>query len=438
MSKTLFVCPAGTFSGIEEDGVIQIKGIRYAVSERYARPEPFQYPEGIHEMTKAAPYALQPPSKAETALQGTLYERYPQEESCQYLSVTIPANRQNTLYLPVMVWFHGGSYRNGGCDCPTYDRRLLVRENNIVVVGVNFRLGVLGFVKDREGKYANNGLLDVIESLKWIRDNISAFGGDPDNVTIFGQSAGADAVRCVMLSDGTGELYRRAIIQSDPIGTMKNRGDMEKKILDELNTLPLDASTQEILDIQDSIAAHVTEKGHAKRMIFAPHYGVNPLPAENDFPQRLREIAPSHELLIGSTARESAIAFAPSKLLLRLDRFFLTKWIIEPVFDRLARQVFVEPAYTFAEEYARAGGKTYHYVFKWMENESVIGACHMMDVLPLFGPGHAEGHLFAMGLSAEELSEIGVPMRKIWADFAKSGRISRMKIDGMIEISEIQ
>lgn len=437
MSNTVFSCPAGTFSGIKEDGVIQIKGIRYAISERYARPEPYQYPDGVHEMVQNAPFAVQLPSAAESALQGTAYESFPQEESCQYLSITVPDNEQNARLFPVMVWFHGGSYRNGGCDCPTYDRRPLVKENNIIVVGVNSRLGVLGFVKDREGQYANNGLLDAIEGLKWIKANISAFGGDPENITIFGQSAGADTVRCVMLSKGTENLYRRAIIQSDPMGTMTGRADMEKKILDELNTLPLDASTQELREVQNSIAAHVTEKGPAKRMIFAPHYGVYPLPEEKDFPKRLREIAPTHELLIGSTTRESAIAFATSKSLTRLDRFFLTGWIIESVFDKIAKQIFVDPALAFAKDYARAGGKTYHFVFSWMEKESVIGACHMMDVLPLFGPGQAEGKLFTMGQSVEELYQKGIPMRKIWADYAKTGEISQMKIDGMIEIQKL-
>lgn len=99
-------------------------------------------------------------------------------------------------------------------------------------------------MRDQDGNFTNNGLLDVIEALKWVKGNIEGFGGDPDNITILGQSAGAESVRAVMLSEGTDELYKRAIIQSPPFGAMENRADMEQKILDELNTEPMDVSTQ--------------------------------------------------------------------------------------------------------------------------------------------------------------------------------------------------
>ena len=107
--------------------------------------------------------------------------------------------------------------------------------------------------------------------LRWIHANIEAFGGDPTNVTLFGESAGGDLVRCIMLSKGTDDLYRRAIIQSDPMGTLENREGMEHKILDELNELPLDAPIEQILEAQQAITSHVTERGLAKYLIFAPH-----------------------------------------------------------------------------------------------------------------------------------------------------------------------
>ena len=164
----------------------------------------------------------------------------------------------------------------------------------MIVVGVNYRLGLLGFSRYREGNYANNGLLDAITSLKWLQENIAAFGGDPDNVTIFGQSAGADMVRGIILASGTANLYHRAIMQSDPIGSMKNREKLDAQVLELINQYPIDAPTSELLKIQLEIQDNITEKGLDKFLIFAPHYGAYPLPAENELPTRLKAVAADH------------------------------------------------------------------------------------------------------------------------------------------------
>ena len=271
-----------TFKGFSSDECRHFLGIRYATSERYAPPVPYTYGDAEQDCTTPAPYPVQLCSTIELTLTEIHYENLPQEESCQYLSITVPDGAAPDSRLPVMVWYYGGSYRNGGCDNPFYDRSVIAKENGVIVVGINYRLSLLGFVKNREGGYANNGLLDAIEGLRWVNANIAAFGGDPTNITLFGESAGGDLVRCIMLAEGTDELYRRAIIQSDPMGTLENREAMERKILDELNELPLDATTERLLETQQSITGHVTERGLAKHLIFAPHAGVFPLPAKKD------------------------------------------------------------------------------------------------------------------------------------------------------------
>lgn len=429
-------CPAGTFVGYEDRGCVQVTGIRYATSERYGTPVPYAYGPTVHDCTMPAPFAPQLASTIEGFLSGVAYETYLQEESCQYLSVTMPGDVRPGDNLPVMVWIHGGAFRNGGCDSPSYDRVPLVSENGVVVVGINYRLALLGFVRDQEGDFTNNGLLDVIEGLRWVQANISSFGGDPANVTIFGQSAGAECVRCVMLAEGTDSLYARAIMQSDPIGTMENREAMEQKILEELNAVPIDATIDELLEAQRRITANVTEKGNARHMIFGPHFGVYPLPDQQDIPARLREVAPTHELVIGSATREVSAYLASIAPIVALYGFPPTRWIVEKVVSNMSRAIFNEPSDEFARQYAAAGGKVWRYVFSWGEGRSIVGACHTMDFPPLFGLQDCEGKPIAMGLSAKEIYEQGVPMRRIWAGFARAGRVSETSVEGMLEISD--
>lgn len=434
---TVWTCDAGSFSGFEKDGCVHATGIRYATSKRWGAPVPYVYDAGIHECTRPAPFAVQLPSKIEFALAGTAYETFPQEESCQYLSITMPAATTPESSLPVMVWIHGGAYRNGGCDGPSYDRSPLVRENGVVVVGVNYRLGVLGFVRDQDGKPSNNGLLDILEALRWVNRNISAFGGDPGNVTLFGQSAGADAIMRIMAIEGTEQLFRRAIVQSAPLGTLAGRAAMEAKMLEGLNAVPDDATTQQLRDAQASITAHVTEKGTAKRMIFAPHFGVFPLPSEQEAKAQIRRSASSHELLIGATNREPAAYVGTNKKFAALDRFPITRPIAEHVIKRIGSEIFNDPTVKFAHSYAEAGGTTYLYTLSWMQGKSILGASHCSDCLLLFGVGASEGKPACMGLSVQEVLEAGAPFRKVWADFAKTGKVERMSLDEMVEIRKV-
>ena len=432
-----WTCDAGSFSGFEKDGCIHATGIRYATSERWEPPIPYAYDAGVHACTSPAPFAVQLPSKIEFALAGTAYETFPQEESCQYLSITMPTGTTPESNLPVMVWIHGGAYRNGGCDGPSYDRSPLVRENGVIVVGVNYRLGVLGFVRDQNGKPSNNGLLDIIEALLWINRNIPAFGGDPGNVTLFGQSAGADAIMRIMSIEGAELLYRRAVMQSAPLGTLAGRATMEAKMLEELNSVPADATTQQLRNAQASIVAHVTEKGNAKRMVFAPHFDVFPLPSEEEAKAQIRRVAPGHELLIGAMTREVAAYIGTSKKFTALDRFPITRPITERVIKRIGSAIFNAPIQEFAHSYAKAGGTTFLYTFSWMQGKSVLGASHCSDCLLLFGARDAESKPGCMGLSAQEVLRAGAPFRKIWADFAKTGAVARTSLDGMVEIRKL-
>ena len=153
------------------------------------------------------------------------------DEDCLYSNVYRPRNRSSEK-LPVLVWIHGGGYFSGSASQGLYDGANLARRGAIVVT-VNYRLGLLGFLahpvlsrQSQEGVSGNYGILDQIQSLRWIQENIASFGGDPDRVTIFGESAGGGSVICLLVSPASKGLFHRAIVQSAPVMNLRDlRGD---------------------------------------------------------------------------------------------------------------------------------------------------------------------------------------------------------------------
>lgn len=431
-------CSAGRFSGSVSDGCIQYRGIRYASSERFCPPVPYTYPEGVHECITPAPYCPQCEARIEEELLGIDYAHVPWEESCLYLSVTVPEGTSPDSKLPVMVWYHGGAYKNGGCENYIYDRSKMSKEQNVIVVGVNYRLSVWGFVKDKDGNLANLGLLDSIEGLRWVKQNISAFGGDPDNITIFGQSAGADIVRCILVSEGTDDLFSKAILQSAPLGTYTStRKDMDMKVLEELNSIPVDAPQDVILGAEMSIIKHVTEKSYAKEMVFGPHFGVFPLPDEEDVPKILKERAPRHPILIGSNRNEVMAYVAGEKNLKRLWKLHIARGYIRKVVGRNTENIFRVPSREYAEQYSSYGGTVYHYDFRWMDGK-YPGACHGSELMMLFGAERFNGDkTLMMGLTAEDIDVVGSKIRGIWCGFARDGSVSTFSVEDVMDIERL-
>jgi para-nitrobenzyl esterase len=146
---------------------------------------------------------------------GPLVASLQQGEQCLVLSITAPVGARS---LPVMVWFHGGAYVSGGGESAKYDADDLAGRG-IVVVSVTYRLGVLGYLPPTSTGADNLGLLDQLEALRWVQRNIATFGGDPGQVTIFGQSAGGDSVLSLVALPSAVDLYQRAIVQSAPVAS---------------------------------------------------------------------------------------------------------------------------------------------------------------------------------------------------------------------------
>lgn len=209
----------GKVRGYMIDGTYTFRGIRYARAKRFMPPEPVEEWDGIIDAHDYG-YICPEPGRPEPYQDFLLPRRHwPDSEDCQYLniwtqSLTTDARR------PVMVWLHGGGFFAGSSlDLFAYEGEELSRAGDVVVVTLNHRLNLLGFMDlsdygDQYKDSGNVGMADIIFALKWVRENIDAFGGDPDNVTIFGQSGGGGKVSTLLQMPSADGLYHRAIIQS--------------------------------------------------------------------------------------------------------------------------------------------------------------------------------------------------------------------------------
>lgn len=211
--------PAGAVRGAALDGVDVFRGIPYAQSPtgrlRWRPPVTAQRWSGVRDATRFGPACHQPPSRP-----GSIYapaETPVMSEDCLSLNVWTPANDENA---PVFVWIHGGSLTGGSGAEVMYDGARMAAQG-VVVVTINYRLGVLGYLahpdlseESPNGVSGNYGLLDQIEALRWVNRNIAAFGGDPDNVTIAGESAGALSVMYLMAAPAAHGLFHKAVAQS--------------------------------------------------------------------------------------------------------------------------------------------------------------------------------------------------------------------------------
>lgn len=242
-----FQTPFGKILAVKENGILKAKSIRYAYSERFQKPIPVKPSSSEIIFPDKIPVCPQNISPLLEKMIGKInLDLFEVEESTQYLSIYRPENIGQNEKLPVVVWIHGGSYEIGCGDLSTADPTDWVKEQDVIVVAVSYRLGFFGFLGGSEKRPANLGLFDIIEALRWIKINIESFGGDVKNITLFGQSSGGDAIAHLMISEGADDLFQRVIIHSAPLGLRDNR---QKMLTEFLNKTAHFTAETDILDI---------------------------------------------------------------------------------------------------------------------------------------------------------------------------------------------
>ena len=237
---------AGLVQGTNQNGIYQYLGLPYAqAAERFVPAEAVEPWEGIR---KADSYGPISPQGSILSMNGNGDETGT-DNNCQNLNLWTPGVNDGQKR-PVMVWLHGGGFSTGSGNEPLYNGENLSRSGDVVVVAVNHRLNLFGYLDlsaygEKYKDSGNVGMLDIISALKWIQDNIEAFGGDPDNVTVFGQSGGGAKVLALMTSPYAEGLFHKGIVQSGATETMgvtftgkEASARLTQHILENLNIAP--------------------------------------------------------------------------------------------------------------------------------------------------------------------------------------------------------
>lgn len=447
---------AGALRGSREAGLAVFRGIPFAEppvgANRFAAPQPVRGWDGVRDAVSYGP----PPPQAGAFGMDALSQDAAGDGDWLTVNVWSPEPAPGAG-LPVLVWIQGGAYVIGTSGLPEYDGGRLSREGGVVVVTFNYRLGIEGFAQI-EGAPANRGLLDQVAALRWVRDNIRAFGGDPDQVTVFGQSAGGGSIAALLAMPRAAGLFRRAVAMSVP-GTFFSpelAADIAAACADELGLRPTVADLSgvappELAAAGDAViakAAQWTDRwGPATRrsILFSPVVDgdvlpVTPWQALADGAGRDIELLVGHtreeqrlfttiEGLLGEVTDEQATTalrvFAPGPD--GADRYRAAFPLAGP--DELYELVnsdwlFRMPSLHLAQAQTAAGGRAHVYELTWPAPGmgGVFGACHGLDVPLVFGNlSDTQAATLIGETPTPEAEALSAHIRNAWTAFATHG-----------------
>jgi para-nitrobenzyl esterase len=425
----------GVVRGRTEADISVFRGIPYAAPPgRFGAPQPVPAWDGVREATRFGP---PPPQSGFFGMDALA------EEGDDWLTVNV-WSPDLSGGLPVMVWIQGGAYTFGMSGLPEYDGSTLAPDG-VVVVTFNYRVGLEGFGYV-EGTPVNRGLLDQVAALEWVQANISAFGGDPARVTVFGQSAGGGSVAALLVMPRAAGLFHRAIAQSvaGTYFTPELAADITRACAAELGLQPADLGTvdpallpaagDEVMAKMGQFAGRWGPAAHAPAL-FAPVVDGDVLPTTP-----WQGLTGRVDLLVGHTRHEQRLLSLVSGLLGEITEAQATEVaeIFGPDPERYRESfpdpeeryevvrsdwLFRMPSLHLAEAQLEAGGAAYLYELTWPAPGmgGGLGACHGLDVPLVFGNLTVGQPAMLIGDPTPEAAALSAQMRTAWTAFATNG-----------------
>ncbi|WP_414703192.1 carboxylesterase/lipase family protein [Proteiniphilum sp. UBA5384] len=453
---------SGKVAGYKEEGVYIFKGIPYAEADRFMpprEPEPWEGVRSSRAYGPTSPQGFRSGWLSDTqAFAFDWDDGYPGED-CLRINIWTPKTG-NDKKRPVMVWLHGGGYAAGsGQEHPAYEGSNMARRGDVVVVSLNHRLNVLGFLDlsafgDKYAQSGNVGLLDLVAALEWVKENIEQFGGDPNNVTLFGQSGGGGKVTTLMATPAAEGLFHKAIVQSGSLlrtmeskysrrigaATIEELG-LKASQIEELQHIPyeqlLAAGNRAITKVKEE---SLKEGFNIFLFNWSPTVDGNILPSQ-PFEGKAPEISKNVPMMIGSTLHEFMMSgWRPELKTLSRNE---AKKELEKTYGKQTDR-FLEafarayPDHTTADlfdvdfrfrpdavrqakmKHEQQGAPVYMYLFTWESPvlDYALRASHCMEIPFVFDNIYRSRSMTGGGKEAYVLAE---RMSTAWINFARAG-----------------
>lgn len=460
----------GRIEGQELDGLLVFKGVPFAApptgARRWMPPEEPARWNGVRAAKSFAPIAPQnQPVGGALSFLEALHDPSPQSEDCLYLNIWTPAMDGGRR--PVMVWIHGGGFEIGSGSAPVYDGATLARRGDTVIVTFNYRLGPLGFLRladltgGRIPATGNEAMLDQIAALAWVRDNIEQFGGDPGNVTIFGESAGGMSAGALCAMENARGLFHKAILQSGACHTaysVERANRTAEWLVRKLGKSPNDIDGLRAVTPAEILKATfggtlANPELEMRGLLFEPIIDGKLLPS-----LPIKRVAGGAignvPVLVGTTLEEGKLFTAADPTRASLDEAGLRARVARGLGAELADSVirayrearsrrgeptdagemmaaivtdrmFRMPAVRMAQTQSRMPGRAFNYLFDWKARAlgGSLGACHAIELAFVFGTTRLPGMEQFIGEGAE-VETLARRTQDAWLAFARTGNPS--------------